>query len=124
MHISRTDRRPMYLQLIEQIKHRIAVGDWPPGAGIPSIRALAAATRVSVITVKRAFTDLEREGVLVTRPGKGTFVAEQLGSAGHEDELKAHMQAALSVATRMGLSEQEMEARWHALVEGARKNES
>lgn len=125
LHISQADRRPMYIQIMEQIKHRIAVGDWPPGTEIPSIRALAAATHVSVITVKRAFMDLEREGVLITRQGKGTFVADDvnLQSSTHEDELKAHMQAAYSVAMQMGLTEQEMETRWRALVESATRKE-
>ena len=61
----------MYLQIMEQIRHRIAVGDWQPGQEIPSIRALAVATAVSVITVKRAYLELERAGVIVTRQGKG-----------------------------------------------------
>ena len=77
--ISQADRRPMYLQIMEQIRHRIAVGDWPPGRELPSIRALAASTQVSVITVKRAYLELEREGVIVTRQGKGSFVADSAG---------------------------------------------
>ena len=67
----------MYLQIMEQIRRRIAVGDWQPGHELPSIRALAAAIQVSVITVKRAYLELERDGVIVTRQGKGSFVAEQ-----------------------------------------------
>ena len=74
--ISHADRRPMYLQIMEQIRHRIAVGDWQPGAELPSIRALAASLQVSVITVKRAYLELERDGVIVTRQGKGSFVAD------------------------------------------------
>lgn len=108
----------MYLQIMEQIRHCIAVGNWPAGSAIPSIRALAADTCVSVITVKRAFQELERQGILVSRQGRGTFVAEHvnLSSVLHEEELKTHMRAALSVATQMGLSEQELEARWRALL--------
>ena len=115
----------MYLQIMEQIKHRIAVGEWPPGSEIPSIRALAAATHVSVITVKRAFMDLEREGVLVTRQGKGTFVADQvnLSSSLHQEELQGHMQAAVTVALQMGLSEQELEARWRATVDASKRKQ-
>ena len=75
--ISQADRRPMYLQIMEQIRRRIAIGDWQPGHELPSIRALAAAVQVSVITVKRAYLELERDGVIVTRQGKGSFVAEQ-----------------------------------------------
>jgi GntR family transcriptional regulator len=73
--ISKADGRPMYVQILEQIKERVAVGDWPRGGEIPSIRQLAVSLRVSVITVKRAYLELEREGVIVTQHGKGSFVA-------------------------------------------------
>jgi GntR family transcriptional regulator len=116
----------MYLQIMEQIKHRIAVGDWPPGSEIPSIRALAATTRVSVITVKRAFTDLEQEGVLVTRQGRGTFVSEQveLGSSLREEELDAHLQAAVSAGLQMGLSPKQLEARWRKALDSGKGRKS
>ena len=61
--ISQADRRPMYLQIMEQVRRRIAVGDWAAGHEIPSIRALAASVQVSVITVKRAYLELERAGI-------------------------------------------------------------
>ena len=61
----------MYLQIMDQVRRRVAVGDWPPGQELPSIRALAASIQVSVITVKRAYLELEREGVIVTRQGRG-----------------------------------------------------
>ena len=64
--ISHADRRPMYLQIMEQIRHRVAVGDWRPGQEIPSIRALAVTAQVSVITLKRADLELQREAVIVT----------------------------------------------------------
>lgn len=95
----------MYLQLMEQIRRRVAVGDWGPGQEIPSIRALAASTRVSVITVKRAFLELEREGVIFTRQGKGTFVAENadLGRDLRTRELDEHLIAAARVGAELGL---------------------
>lgn len=125
LHISQTDRRPMYLQIMEQIKHRIAVGDWSPGTEIPSIRALAAATRVSVITVKRAFADLEREGILVTRQGKGTFVSDQvdLGGSLKEEELESHMRAAITAGKQMGLTDEELEARWREVMKTGKGEE-
>ena len=89
INISQTDARPMYLQIMEQIRARIAAGDWPPGKELPSIRALAAALNVSVITVKRAYLDLENEGVIVTRHGKGSFVADVNGLAGELQEAEA-----------------------------------
>jgi GntR family transcriptional regulator len=96
----------MYLQLMEQIRRRVAVGDWAPGQEIPSIRALAASTRVSVITIKRAFLELEREGVIVTRQGRGTFVAENvdLGRDLRSRELDQHLAAAARVGAELGLS--------------------
>jgi GntR family transcriptional regulator len=69
--ISQTDGRPMYLQIMEQIRQRVGAGEWKPGDQIPSIRALAIELQVSVITVKRAYLELEREGVIVTSMEKG-----------------------------------------------------
>ena len=111
--ISQADRRPLYLQISEQIRRRIATGDWPPGHELPSIRALAADTKVSVITVKRAYSDLEREGVIVTRQGRGTFVAEgaDLSTRLRQHELDAHLAAAVDVARGLGLSGDEMAER-------------
>jgi GntR family transcriptional regulator len=103
--ISHADRRPMYLQIMEQMRHRIAVGDWPPGHEIPSIRAMAVATKVSVITVKRAYLELERAGVIVTRQGKGSFVADNvdLGRQLKHEELDEHLRAAVEIGRHLGL---------------------
>src|SRR5215468_3077546 len=92
--LSKTDGRPMYLQIMEQIKQRVAVGDWPRGEEIPSIRQLAVTLSVSVITVKRAYLELEREGVIVTQQGKGSRVAQDpdLGLRIHEEELQKHLE--------------------------------
>ena len=62
--ISQTDSRPMYLQIMEQIRQRVVLGDWKPGEQIPSIRAMAIALQISVITVKRAYEELERAGLI------------------------------------------------------------
>jgi GntR family transcriptional regulator len=117
--ISQADRRPMYLQIMEQISHRVAAGDWLPGQEIPSIRALAVELKVSVITVKRAYLELERAGVLVTRQGVGTFVADNadLGASLKEEELDKHLTAAVEVARLLGLSAGELEERLK-LVQG------
>jgi GntR family transcriptional regulator len=111
--ISQADARPMYLQLIDQIRRRIAVGDWPAGHELPSIRALAADVRVSVITVKRAYLELEREGLIVTRQGKGSFVADgaDLGRRLQEQELSEHLEAAANLAALLDLGEQELARR-------------
>ncbi len=111
--LSQTDGRPMYLQIMEQIKSRITIGDWPAGKKIPSIRELAAATRVSVITVKRAYQELETEGVIVTQQGKGSFIAEtgNLSIKLKEQEMDKHLQQAIDIARSLGLSVTELQQR-------------
>jgi GntR family transcriptional regulator len=96
----------MYLQIMEQIRHRVAIGDWKPGHELPSIRALAVATQVSVITVKRAYLELERDGVIVTRQGKGSFVAEDvdLSTQLKHEELDEHLRAAVEIGKQLGLT--------------------
>jgi len=113
INISQTDARPMYLQIMEQIRARIAAGDWPSGKELPSIRALAAALNVSVITIKRAYLDLENEGVIVTRHGKGSFVADVNGLAGElqEERLEEHLTRAAEIGQSLGLSEDDLAAR-------------
>ena len=119
INISQTDARPMYLQIMEQIRARIAAGDWAAGKELPSIRALAAALSVSVITIKRAYLDLENEGVIVTRHGKGSFVADVNGLAGElkEAELDQHLGEAAAIARQLGLSDDELAARLRRTLE-------
>jgi GntR family transcriptional regulator len=111
--ISQSDKRPMYLQIMEQIKQRIAVGDWKESQSIPSIRQLAVDFQVSVITVKRAYLELEREGVIVTQQGKGSFVASKpgLGAQLREQELEQHLAQAARIAALLGMRPRELEER-------------
>src|SRR5258705_1017620 len=111
--ISQTDKRPIYLQIMEQIKRRIAVGDWAEGQPIPSIRQLAVDLQVSVITVKRAYLELEREGVIVTQHGKGSHVASTpgLGARLREQELQQHLEQATRIAALLGIRPRQLEAR-------------
>lgn len=123
INISQTDPRPMYLQILEQIRARIAARDWPPGKELPSIRALAAGLNVSVITVKRAYLDLETEGVIVTRHGKGSFVADVNGLAGDlkEAQLDEHLAQAAEIGRQLGHDEQELTARLRAALKTLEK---
>jgi GntR family transcriptional regulator len=111
--ISQTDKRPIYLQIMEQIIERIAVGDWAEGQSIPSIRQLAVDLQVSVITVKRAYLELEREGVIVTQHGKGSHVASTpgLGARLRERELQQHLEQATRIAAMLGIRPKQLEAR-------------
>ena len=75
--IRNTTNQPIYDQIYSQIKAQIIAGKLSPGEALPSIRALAKDLRISVITTKRAYEELEREGFLQNIPGKGCFVAPQ-----------------------------------------------
>ncbi|MDR7270134.1 GntR family transcriptional regulator [Pelomonas saccharophila] len=110
LFISQADARPMYLQIVEQIRQRVAAGDWPAGQELPSIRTLAADLRVSVITVKRAYLDLESEGVIVTRHGKGSFVADAQGLAKDMRlaQLDAHLAEAGEIARSLAMPQTEL----------------
>jgi GntR family transcriptional regulator len=68
---------PLYDQIVDAVKREIAAGRLLPGSAMPSFRALAEELVVSLITVKRAYEELEREGIVFRRQGIGTFVAEQ-----------------------------------------------
>jgi len=111
--ISQSDSRPMYLQIMEQVKQRVAVGEWARGEEIPSIRQLAVALRVSVITVKRAYLELEREGVILTQQGKGSVVAPDpgLGQRLYDEELAARIEQVARLGALLGLGADELAAR-------------
>jgi GntR family transcriptional regulator len=111
--ISQSDGRPMYLQIMEQIRQRVVLGEWKPGEQIPSIRAMAIALQISVITVKRAYLELEREGVIVTQHGKGSVVASDpdSGSRLYDEELEEHLRQVVRIGSLLGLTEKEIVAR-------------
>jgi GntR family transcriptional regulator len=118
LFLSASDGTPMYQQVIDQITAKVAIGDWPAGTALPSIRELASASQVSVITVKRAYHELERSGVIVTQHGKGSFVAQsqEAPRALLRAELQQHVDALLACANRLGLSRDEIR---HLLDEAA-----
>ena len=75
--ISNASGKPIYEQITTQIKNMIISGKLQPTDPLPSMRALARDLRISVITTKRAYEDLERDGFIETVTGKGSFVAFQ-----------------------------------------------
>lgn len=121
--ISLGDPRPLYLQVIEQVKRRVAVGDLPPGTELPSIRELAAGLKISVITIKRAYLELERDGVIATRQGKGSVVADRPGlqASIQEGELRDHLKQAVSLGLLLGKSKTEMQRRIAEVYEQSQK---
>ncbi|MBL8246500.1 MAG: GntR family transcriptional regulator [Rhodanobacteraceae bacterium] len=115
--LSASDPRPMYQQIVDQITARVMAGDWLPGQALPSIRELAADSGVSVITVKRAYEDLERAGLIATRQGKGSVVAERPDQARAllGEALERHLREAVAHAVRLGLPREAL----HQRLDGA-----
>ena len=105
--IRNTGDVPIYEQLTRQIQGAILKGELAPGEALPSIRGLAKDLRISVITTKRAYEELEKDGFIVTVPGKGSFVAGQDTQLVRETRLRQAEEAlgaAVANARDCGLS--------------------
>ena len=102
---------PIYDQIYTQIKAQILSGELQPHEPLPSIRGLAKELRISFITTKRAYDELEADGFLYTVAGKGCFVAEKNLDLVREHQLKEledHLSAAAELAKSCGLSREEL----------------
>ena len=108
--ISNSSRQPIYDQITSQMKSKILAGEMKEGDALPSMRFLAKELRISVITTKRAYEELERDGFISTVPGKGSFVARKNLDFVREEQLRRieeHMQeiVELSVGCSLRLKE-------------------
>ena len=111
--LSNVDGTPIYEQIVRQIKAKIVGGELKPGEALPSMRLLAKELRISVITTKRAYEELEREGFLITQTGRGSFVAPVGVELLREEQLRAveeHLTSAVRAA-RLGNLEEELEVK-------------
>ena len=102
---------PIYEQIFSQIRDQILTGVLGPDEALPSIRSLAKDLRISVITTKRAYEELEREGFLYTVAGKGCFVAEKNAELLREEYLRKideHLGEIRRLAARCGLTHAEL----------------
>lgn len=109
--ISNSSPDPIYEQIVRQIKAQIISGELPEGAPLPSIRKLAHELQISVITTKRAYEELDKEGLLDMVGGKGTFVASQNQEFMREKRMKlveAKLSEALDDARMLGVSYEEL----------------
>lgn len=103
--------QPIYDQIYSQIKAQIIAGQLRPGEALPSIRALAKDLKISVITTKRAYDELEADGLIDTVAGKGCFVAERNLDLIREQqlrELESHLSAAVELAKRCDLPHEQL----------------
>lgn len=122
LYIDNRSGAPIYDQIYSQIKDAILSGQVTEGEALPSIRALAKNLRISVITTKRAYDELENEGFIYTLPGKGCFVAERSTELLREENLKkieGHMQEVRRLASACRLTENELDEMWRLQKEEA-----
>lgn len=119
--ISNSGEMPIYEQIASQIKSAVIAGEVKPGEPLPSLRFLAKELRVSVISTKRAYEELEREGYITSVPGKGSFAAEINRELLREEQykrLEEHLNEAVDAARTAGISLGEMKELLETLYEG------
>jgi GntR family transcriptional regulator len=111
MHVDVSSRLPIYQQLTAQIREAIARGELQPEASLPSVRQLSRDLVVNPNTVARAYTELEREGLLVSRPGRGIYVAQprrELTRSARDRRLTEQVDRLLTEAVHLGYSADEV----------------
>ena len=109
--ISNSSGKPIYEQITSQIKQKIMQGELKEGDALPSMRLLAKDLHISVITTKRAYEDLERDGFITTVVGKGSFVASTDSEFLREEQLRtaeAHLTQAVRAARLGGIDIEEL----------------
>ena len=120
IHLSQQDVRPLYQQIVDQVKVLIMDGTLSPGQDLPSIRQLAQQLLTSVITVRRAYDELEREGYIYTRLGLGTFVSNIADAKLEEMRQKQASEllwAAIQQCRILGLEDEEIETITQSLLD-------
>jgi len=118
--IRNSDNQPIYEQICTQIRGLILSGKLPPGAALPSIRVLAKDLKISVITTKRAYDELEADGFLTTVAGKGSFVAEKNLMLVREQQLRETeecLRRAAELGRGCGVSREELLEMFRILLE-------
>lgn len=109
--ISNSSSEPIYEQIKNELKHQIVTGELSDGDGLPSIRKLAMDLQISVITTKRAYDDLEKERLITSVPGRGTFVAAKNKGLLREKKMKLielKLSDAVSAAKTLGITHNEL----------------
>ncbi len=109
--IDTSNRQPIYLQLVQQVREGVARGDLETGEKLPSVRQLSRELLVNPNTIARAYTELEREGVLIGRQGLGLFVAEiksELTKTAREKRLRESLDQWLTEAVHLGFDGDEV----------------
>ncbi len=115
-----SSRTPIYRQLIEQVRSGVARGRLLPGERLPSVRQLSRELVVNPNTIARAYTELERDGTLITQQGRGVFVAEprnDLTKRARQRHLEEQLEQLIVEAVHLGFSADEFVALLHKRME-------
>ena len=118
--INNTSMVPIYEQIMEQIKAQIISGELKENDILPSVRTMAKELKISALTVKKAYDNLEAEGMTVTVHGKGTYVAAsntQLMEEERRKEVEADLEAAIQKGRRCGMKEEEIRSLFELIME-------
>ena len=116
-----SDKRPIYEQIVDQIKKLIRRGELKANDSLPSVRALSRELKISALTVKKAYDHLESEGFTVTVHGKGTYVAAvnaELLLEEQKKELEADLERAIQKGRRCGISDEDIKSLFELILEG------
>ena len=112
MHLDYRDGRPIYIQIVDDLRQQIALGILPPGEKLPSVRDLAAQLSINPNTIQRAYRQLEMEGWICTVAGKGCFACEKPSQAREEeDQLMEQFTQTARQLLALGHTRQELAAR-------------
>ena len=118
--INNSSMVPIYEQIMEQIKAQIISGELKENDILPSVRTMAKELKISALTVKKAYDNLEAEGMTVTVHGKGTCVAAsntQLMEEERRKEVEADLEAAIQKGRRCGMKEEEIRSLFELIME-------
>jgi GntR family transcriptional regulator len=118
--INNTSMVPIYEQIMEQIKAQIISGELKENDILPSVRTMAKELKISALTVKKAYDNLEAEGMTVTVHGKGTYVAAsntQLMEEERRKEVETDLEAAIQKGRRCGMKEEEIRSLFELIME-------
>lgn len=119
--ISNNSEEPIYLQIVNQIKQQILMGEIKENEMLPSMRALAKDLGISFITTKRSYEELERQGLINTVPGKGCFVSnfnKELVYEAKMREIEEKLEEAIDLSKTIGLDKKELFLILESLYEG------
>jgi GntR family transcriptional regulator len=111
-HLDASSGVATYLQIVQQVKEALRLGLLDVGDQLPTVREVVADLAINPNTVAKAYRDLEREGLVVARPGRGTFIASTLAapSLEHHDGLRRALEEWIATARRAGLDEESIRA--------------